>query len=346
MDLLVFGVSHRTAPMDVLERAAVDAEDAPALLDELLGSESVAEALLLSTCNRVEVYAVVESFSGGLGDISAVLTRHAGMDLTDHRFVHCSDPAVEHLFSVAAGLDSVAVGEAPIQGQLRTAYATASALGTVGGRLHQLVQRALRVGRRTQAETGIDAANVSLVSEALTDAAAALPGLEGRRVLVVGAGGLAALTVAELCGRGVAELAVANRTPVKADRLAGAAAAKGVPARAVALDAVPGELSSADLVVACTGARDTVLTAEAVATAGAPLVICDLAMPRDVDPSVRHLPASRSSTSRAWPTASGRPRSGTTSRRRGSWSPRRCAAISASSASPRSRRWWPRCDGT
>jgi glutamyl-tRNA reductase len=290
MDLLLFGVSHRTAPMDVLERAAVDAEDAPGLLDELLGSESVAEALVLSTCNRVEVYALVESYHDGLADISGVLARHAGLDLTDHRFVHHSDAAVGHLFSVAAGLDSVAVGEAQIQGQLRTAYATARALGTVGSRLHPLIQRALHVGRRTQAETGIDAANVSLVSEALTDAAAALPGMEGRRALVVGAGGLAALTVAELCSRGVAELAVANRTAVKADRLAGTAAAKGVPARAVALDAVPDELSSADLVIACTGARDVVLTADAVATAGAPLVICDLAMPRDVDPSVRHLP--------------------------------------------------------
>jgi glutamyl-tRNA reductase len=290
MNLLVVGVSHRTAPMGVLERAAVNADDAPELLDELLGAEDVAEVLVLSTCNRVEVYAAVDSLHGGLADVSAVLTRHAGLDLTEHRFVHCSDSAVEHLFLVAAGLDSVAVGEAQIQGQLRSAYATASAAGAVGSRLHPLVQRALHVGRRTQAETGIDAAGVSLVSEALADATAALQGVAGRRALVVGAGGLAALAVSQLGNRGVAEIAVANRTSAKADRLAAAAAARGIHARAVELDAVPDELASADVVIACTGARDVVVTAAAVAAAGRPLVVCDLAMPRDVDPSVRDLP--------------------------------------------------------
>src|SRR4051812_17055531 len=170
MHLLVVGVSHRTAPMAVLERAAVNADDAPALLEELLGQENVAEALVLSTCNRAEVYAVVECFHGGMADVSAVLSHHAGMDLTDHRFVHSFGSAVEHLFHVAAGLDSMALGEAQILGQLRAAYATARALGTVGSRLHELVQRALYVGKRAQAETGIEAAGVSLVSEALGDA--------------------------------------------------------------------------------------------------------------------------------------------------------------------------------
>jgi glutamyl-tRNA reductase len=276
--------------MDVLERAAVNADDAPALLQELLGRENIAEVLVLSTCNRAEVYAVVECFHGGLADVSAVLSAHAGMDLTDHRFVHYSGSAVEHLFSVAAGLDSMAVGEAQILGQLRAAYANARALGTVGSRLHEFVQRALYVGKRAQAETGIDAAGVSLVSEALGVAATALPGLEGRRALVLGAGGLAALAVSQLGDRKVAEIAVANRTLAKADRLARAAAAKGIPARAVGLDAIPDELASADIVIACTGARDVVVTAAAVAAAAKPLVICDLALPRDVDPSVRQLP--------------------------------------------------------
>jgi glutamyl-tRNA reductase len=290
MNVLVFGVSHRTAPLGILERAAVNADDGPRLLDELLGHESVAEVLVLSTCNRVEVYAVVESLSAGLAHISAVLARHAGVDLTEHGFVRCSDSAVEHLFHVAAGLDSVAVGEAQIQGQLRSAYATANAVGTMGRHLHQLVQRALHVGRRAQAETGIDAAGVSLVSVALADASALLRGVAGRRALVVGAGGLAALAVAQLADRGVADIAVANRTPTKADRLAATAAAKGIPARALGLDAVADELATTDLVIASTGARDNVLTAAAVAGAGAPLVVCDLAMPRDVDPSVRRLP--------------------------------------------------------
>jgi glutamyl-tRNA reductase len=290
MSLLAVGVSHRTAPMRVLERAAVNADDVPKLLDELLEHENIAEVLLLSTCNRVEVYAIVESFHGGLADVSAVLARHAGVDLTEHLLVHYSGSAVEHLFLVAAGLDSLAVGEAQILGQLRTAYATASALGTVGGLLHELVQQALHVGKRAHAETGIDAAGASIVSEALADAAAALGGLEGRRALVVGAGSLAGLAVTQLRARRVAEIVVANRTPATAARLAAAVAREGITARAVGLDAVAAELTSADIVITCTGARDVVLTESMVARAPGRLVICDLALPRDVEPTVRGLP--------------------------------------------------------
>ena len=145
--------------------------------------------------------------------------------------------AVEHLFLVAAGLDSMAVGEAQILGQVRAAYATANALGTVGRVLHELVQQALRVGKRAHAETGIDVAGVSIVSEALADATAALGGVAGRRALVVGAGALAALAVALLRARGVAEITVANRSSASAARLVGSVAAGGIPARAVGLDA-------------------------------------------------------------------------------------------------------------
>jgi glutamyl-tRNA reductase len=293
MSLLAVGLSHRTAPMGVLERAAVGDDGLPTLLDELLGCENVAEALLLSTCNRVEVYAVVETFHGGLADVCAVLARHTGgavSDLADHLVVHYAGAAVEHLFQVAAGMDSMVVGDAQILGQLRRAYTRADGLGAVGTALHEVVQQALRVGRRVRAATGMDAAGASLLSAALAEAAAALGGLQGRRALIVGAGSLAALAAAGLRRSGVAEIAVANRTPATADRLAAAVTAEGTPARAVALDAVAAELTSADLVIACTGAPGAVVTASMAAAVPGPLVICDLALPRDVEPAVRGLP--------------------------------------------------------
>ncbi len=304
MSLLAVGMSHRTAPVGVLERVAVVGEDVPKLLDELLNGDNVTEALLLSTCNRVEVYAVVETFHGGLADVSAVLSRHAGCevtDLADHLYVHYAGSAVEHLFSVAAGMDSMVVGETQILGQLRGAYSTASRLGTAGRVLHELAQQALRVGKRVHAETGIDAAGASVVSEALADAASALGGLAGRRALLVGAGSMGALAAAQLRRGGIAEITVANRTLANGARLAAAVTADGIPARAVGLDAVAAELADVDLVLACTGAPDAAVTAAMVAdaadarsvdaaAASRPLVICDLGLPRDVDPAVRSLP--------------------------------------------------------
>jgi glutamyl-tRNA reductase len=293
MTLLAVGLSHRTAPIGVLERAAVGVDDLPKLLDELLDHENVTEALLLSTCNRVEVYAVVDSFHGGLRGVSAVLARHGGWDVDDlagHLFVHHESSAVEHLFLVAAGLDSMVVGEAQILGQLRSAYATAGELRATGRVLNELVQRALRVGKRTHAETGIDTAAASVVSEALADAARAHGDLRGRNALIVGAGSLAALTATELHRAGVAQIVVANRTWDSANRLADTLVRAGTPAHAVGVDAVPDELGAADIVVACTGALEPVVTTSMVAGVARPLVICDLALPRDVDHAVRTLP--------------------------------------------------------
>ncbi|MBA2308900.1 MAG: glutamyl-tRNA reductase, partial [Pseudonocardiales bacterium] len=201
MSVLVVGLSHRSAPVDVLEKAVVAAQDVPKLLDEVLRGTHVSEALVLSTCNRVEVYAVVDAFHGGLTEISAVLARRAGMDLgqlTDHLYVHYAGSAVEHLFAVAAGLDSMVVGETQILGQLRSAYAAAAEAGSTGRVLHELSQQALRVGKRVHTETGIAAAGASLVSEALAVAAGPLDGLTGRVALLVGAGSMGALTAAHL----------------------------------------------------------------------------------------------------------------------------------------------------
>jgi glutamyl-tRNA reductase len=189
MSLLVVGLSHHSAPVDVLERVAVSCADAGKVLHQLLEREYVAEALLLSTCNRVEVYAVVAAFHDGLADITDVLAHQSAMtldDLSEHLYVHYAAAGVEHLFSVAAGLDSMVVGEPQILGQLRTAYAGAEQTGTVGRLLHEVTQQALRVGKRVHTETGIDAAGASVVSEALAAAAPRWPVHTGRAWLAGG----------------------------------------------------------------------------------------------------------------------------------------------------------------
>jgi glutamyl-tRNA reductase len=302
MSLVVVGLSHRSAPVEVLERAAVPAVDAGKVLAQLVEREHVVEALLLSTCNRVEVYAVVTAFHGGLADITDVLAGQSAValdELSDHLYVHYAAAGVEHLFSVAAGLDSMVVGEPQILGQLRSAYAGAEQAGSIGRTLHEVVQQALRVGKRVHAETDIDAAGASVVSEALAAVAAEFAaigggGLAGRRVLVLGAGSMGGLAAAALRRTAVAEIVVANRTRASAQRLVALCQAEGTPARAVGLDGVTGELADVDLVMCCTGATGAVLGVDqitrVVAARRNPLVVCDLGLPRNVEPGVGGVP--------------------------------------------------------
>jgi glutamyl-tRNA reductase len=309
VSLLVVGMSHRTAPVRVLERVAVSGEDIGKLLAALMKSPNLAEAMLLSTCNRVEVYTVVETFHGGMAEVIAALAQHAGTDtagLADHLYVHYAGAAVEHAFSVAAGLDSMVVGESQILGQLRAAYAFAAETGAAGRTLHELAQQALRVGKRVHAETGIDFAGSSVVAEALADAALALggagwghrdapDGLAGRRAVLVGAGSMGGLAAAHLRRARVASLTVVNRSLPAAQRLASAAIAEGIPACAAGLDDLGTVLADADLVVSCTGSIGAVIDGETVrhvrATTDHPLVVCDLGLPRDVAPEVGQLPS-------------------------------------------------------
>jgi glutamyl-tRNA reductase len=303
MSLLVVGLSHRSAPVDVLERVAVSTADAGKVLCQLIARENVAEALLLSTCNRVEIYAVVATFHGGLADITDVLARQSAMvldELSEHLYVHYAAAGVEHLFSVAAGLDSMVVGEPQILGQLRAAYAGAEQAGTIGRTLHEVVQQALRVGKRIHTETGIGAAGASVVSEALAATVAALAdapgvngsGLAGRRALVLGAGSMGSLAAAQLRRAEVAEIVVANRTHASAQRLAALCQAEGTPARAISLDAVVGALAAVDVVICCTGATGAVLGVDQITQRHrrVPLVVCDLGLPRNVEPGVGDVP--------------------------------------------------------
>ena len=282
MNLLSIGTSHRTADVATLERLTIADADIAAMLQRLIAQPHVGEAVLLSTCNRVEVYAAVTGFHGGLSDICGVLAEQSGIsanELAAHRYVHYDEAAVRHSFRVSAGLESMVVGEAQILGQLRDAYHSAAEADTTGRLLHELMQQALRVGKRAHAETGIDKAGQSVVTAALEVAATHLGDrLTGRKALVIGAGAMGALSVATLTRAGVGPLQITNRGAARAERLAEAYGATAVPYEE--LDAA---LAEADIVVSATASTTPVLT-RARLMAARPAVVLDLAVPRDVAP--------------------------------------------------------------
>jgi len=317
----VVGLSHKSAPVAILEQAAVSGDTLAKLLRDVTLAESVAETFIVSTCHRVEVYADVDRFHAGVTAICELFARHCGVparELTPHLYVHYEDRAVGHLLAVACGLDSMVVGEGQILGQVRAALKLGEEHGTVGRVLAGLGRVALRAGKRARAETGIDQAGQSLVSVALELAAASLAAraaatesattepaatepattespttgdkpLAGRDVLVVGAGSMSALAAATASRAGADRIAVANRTRSHAERLAA-----HVGAGVTALADLPAALAAADIVVSCTGAAGHVITRAQVAAATAgrdkPLVLVDLALPRDVEPEVAGLP--------------------------------------------------------
>jgi glutamyl-tRNA reductase len=291
LSVLVVGVSHRTAPVSVLEKVAVDAAGAEKLLHAVHSSDHVLESTVLATCNRIEIYADVDRFHGSVEAVSRVLcelAEEAPESVVPHLYVHYDDGAVAHLFQVASGLDSMVVGESQILAQTRDALRLGQESATVGPALNALFQQALRVGKRSHAETGIDRTAPSLVSVALDRAAAHVGDLAGRRAVVIGAGAMATLAVSTLARAGAGEVVVVNRTAETAERLAGQ-----YTARVAGLDEVGTELVSADVVVSCTGSVGTVLSAAEVAEARSlatwPLAVLDLALPHDVDPGVGDL---------------------------------------------------------
>ncbi|WP_433613215.1 glutamyl-tRNA reductase [Dactylosporangium sp. CA-139114] len=295
VNLLVVGLSHRTAGVPLLERVTLGPGEMPAVLAELVALPYVDEAVVLSTCNRVEIYAAVTAFHGGLADIGGVLADRAGLamsELAPQLYVHYEADAVRHAFRVAAGLDSMVVGEAQILGQLRDAYGTAAERGTAGRLLHELLQQALRVGKRVHAETEIDRAGQSVVSAALAYGQGATAPVEGRPALVIGAGAMGALSLATLRRAGAAPLFVTNRGHARAERLAELHGAEAVP-----FAELPSLLERVDVVVSATASPEPVLDAPLLAGAvadraasGHDLLVLDLALPRDVAPAVRDLP--------------------------------------------------------
>ncbi|MBO8189820.1 glutamyl-tRNA reductase [Streptomyces spirodelae] len=294
MSLLVVGLSHRSAPVSVLERAALAPQARGKLLQDAVGAEPAAEAAVLSTCNRIELYADVDKFHAGVAELSTLLAQHSGVELdelTPYLYVHYEDRAVHHLFSVACGLDSMVVGEGQILGQIKDALAVAQEQHTAGRLLNDLFQQALRVGKRAHSETGIDKAGQSLVTfglEQLADGAPVDEWVRGRRALVIGAGSMSSLAAVTLARAGAGELVIVNRTLARAQRLADSLQARALPMASVAK-----ELAAADVVVSCTGAAGLVLSAAdiegAVAGRGSALAVLDLAMPRDVEAAVHRI---------------------------------------------------------
>jgi glutamyl-tRNA reductase len=305
VSVLVVGLSHKSAPVHVLERAAVSGDTLRKLLHDVAHLPDIAETFVVSTCNRVEVYAEVNRFHGGVAGVCELLSRHSGIpahELTESLYVHYEDGAVEHLLAVASGLESIVVGEDQILGQVRSALRVAGEQGTLGRSLRDLGRLALRTGKRARAETGIDRLGLSLVSVGIDRAVRGLAGpaggeraarglLDGLEVLVVGAGAMSGLAVATAARAGAARVTVANRTRAKAERLAA-----GVGGAVADFAGLPAAIAAADLVISCTGAASLVVTEATVREVlarrqpGRPLVLLDLAMPRDVDPAAGELP--------------------------------------------------------
>ncbi|GAA4744548.1 glutamyl-tRNA reductase [Gordonia alkaliphila] len=276
--------------------------DRPKLVSSVLQSHAVSEAMLVSTCNRIELYAVVDAFHPALETVGQVFGEHSGMsyaDMTDHAYVRYSEAAVEHLFTVAAGLDSMVVGEQQILGQIRTAYSVADEHKTAGSTLHELAQQALRVGKRVHSETGIDRAGASVVSVAVAraDAVRGTGQPPMRRAVVIGAGAMGSLATSELARLGITEMFVVNRTTERANELAARVTERyGIPTRGAGIDDVAEVMADADIVVTATGSVTPVLQVGDVHQAllrrasMIPLMICDLGLPRNVDPAAARLP--------------------------------------------------------
>jgi glutamyl-tRNA reductase len=294
VSILIVGASHRSAPVELLEQLAAHVDGATKLRTAAMNSDHVTEALVLATCNRVEIYAEVDRFHGSVEDLTALLVERADASIDDvvpALYVHYDEAAVDHLFSVAAGLDSMVVGEGQILGQVREALRMSQAEETVGPALNSLFQQGLRVGKRAHSETGIDQAGQSLVSVALEEASAAIGPLDGARVSIVGAGSIAALSAASVRRAGAGSVTICSRTLAHAERLAAA-----VDGTAFGLDDLVLALTDADLIMSCTGATGMVVPeavlSEALAGRGAdrPVAVVDLALPHDVAPSVAELP--------------------------------------------------------
>lgn len=290
MSIVVIGVNHRSGPLTVLERLAIDPAEVAKAVSALAARDNVREAVVVSTCNRFEVYAVAERFHGAYGDIRDFLCELGSLaadDLHPYLYSQHDEAAARHLFEVAAGLDSAVLGEAEILGQIRTASQVARREGAVRSTLDLLFRYALRVGKRARTETAIGRGTASISHAAVEMVSDRLGSLAGRRVLVVGAGEMGTGVTAALQRGGAGEIVVCNRTPGR-----GAVLAERFGGTTVPFDDLPAALASCDVAVACTAAGGNVVTAADVRAAGRdgrPLLLVDIAVPRSVERSVADL---------------------------------------------------------
>jgi glutamyl-tRNA reductase len=287
VSIVVIGINHRTAPVTLLEKTTIADSALPKALHNLGVRDDIREVVVLSTCNRTEVYAVVERFHGAYDDIRDFFCEVSGLpgeDIAPHLFSQHDEAAVAHLFEVASGLDSAVVGESEIIGQVRDAWESAMAQGVARSSLNLLFRYAIETGKRARTETGISRSTASVSHAAVEMAEDIIGSLSGARVLVVGAGEMGE-GVATALARAGARSVVVNRSGGRGEALA-----EKVGARVAPFSDLSAEVAAADVVVSCTGAGDMVLTHGAVSAArdGAttPLLIVDIALPRDVESSV------------------------------------------------------------
>jgi glutamyl-tRNA reductase len=293
MSILVVGVNHRSGPLSLLERVTIAPEHLAKAVAGLAQRDNVREAVILSTCNRTEVYVVAELFHGAYGDVRDLLCELGDLavdELTPHLYSQHDSAAVTHLFEVAAGLDSAVLGETEILGQVRTAWEVAQHEGASRSTLNHLFRSALATGKRARTETGIARGTASISHAAVEMISDVIGELSGRRVLVIGAGSMGEGVAVALRRAGGAEILVVNRTPER-----GQALADRVDGVSVGFDRLAEAVAAADVIIVGTGAGEAVLTrsmvadARAVRTTTRALHIVDIGVPRNVDPTVAEL---------------------------------------------------------
>ncbi|MCE2808332.1 MAG: glutamyl-tRNA reductase [Actinobacteria bacterium] len=293
MSVVVVGLNHRTVPLALLERVTIDDTRLPKALADVLSHDHVSEAVVLSTCNRTEVYVVAEKFHPAYGDLRTFFSElafAAPEELADHLYVHDADAAAGHLFRVASGIDSAVVGEAEILGQVRHSWDVAQSEGAAGSQLNLLFRHALEVGKRARTETGIGRHVASVSTAAVAMAAQRLGSLEGRSILVMGAGEMGEGMVRALATNGVSDIRIANRTWENAAELAERLG--GTPIRLAELDAA---LTEVDLLLTGTGANSMIIEHSDIervmrARGDREILVVDVAVPRDVDPAAADIP--------------------------------------------------------
>ena len=288
MHLYLLGVSHRTAPLEVRERLDFASRDLGAAVEAAALRPSAAEVVVLSTCNRSEVYVASQDPANAREDLVAFLSEYHGLapdTFTPHLYAREDSAAAQHLFRVAAGLDSLVVGEPQVLGQVKDAYQTAAARHCAGPLLNRLFHWSFGVGKRVRTETALGEGAVSMSFAAVALARKIFGRLDGRRVLVVGAGETGALTAQHLRSHGVAGIAITSRTAAHAETLAASVAGRAVP-----WDQLHAALGDADIVVSATGSQRPIITRAQVEAVTArrrdPLFLIDLAVPRDVEAAV------------------------------------------------------------
>jgi glutamyl-tRNA reductase len=291
VSVIVVGLNHRTAPLELLERVTVPPARLSKALADLRSRADLDEAVVLSTCMRTEVYATAERFHPAvqaLRNFLCELSFSAPEDVADHLTILYDDAAIGHLFSVSAGLDSAVLGESEVLAQVRAAWEVARVEGSAGAVLSGLFRHAVEVGKRVRSETAIARGTTSVSQAAVALAADRIGDLAGRRILVLGAGDMGEGMAVALAAAG-AEVLVANRTAIRAEALAAR-----VGGRAVDIDQLTAALAEVDVLLTSTGASEPLLTVDDLVPvlplrAGRPLLIVDVAVPRDVEPAVRRL---------------------------------------------------------